>query len=259
MNLPDSSSGTACALQWKTYGVSRSEKQLLLNFILEGLVSRGCSIMMASDPGQAPFYLVFETPAGERHAVLAYAFRANSRTTNGRPPDEHRFQIKYGGELRGVLDVVVDPTALVTTIFLGIDLEKNIFVAADSLMNTPSPMSRSVEFMRLQTFPDDVCLSCGRADAQRLIGNAVPSALAEALGVAMGHQFFRSNSVGGELKLVPRRRDNLPPPWPVADVPVQYRSLIADHSAHPGTGKGNRAAARSYNPDLLTSARVLPR
>lgn len=45
-----------------------------------------------------------------------------------------------------MLEVKVDPNALVTTIFLGIDLERGIFVAADPLMNSPSPMSRSIEF-----------------------------------------------------------------------------------------------------------------
>lgn len=77
---------------------------------------------------------------------MAYAFFANSKTTQNRPRDEHRFQIKYGGNLKGVLDVAVDPNQLITTIFLGIDTERAVFVAADPLMNTPAPMSRSVEF-----------------------------------------------------------------------------------------------------------------
>jgi hypothetical protein len=146
MTTFESATGTACALEWNTYGVRRSEKQILLDFILHGLADRGCTVLTASDPGQAPFYITFETPAGERHAVLAYAFLANSRLTNERPEDEHRFQIKYGGNLKGVLEVAVDPHEVVTTIFLGIDVERKIFVAADPLMNAPSPMSRSVEF-----------------------------------------------------------------------------------------------------------------
>lgn len=146
MNFPESSSGVASALQWKTYGVSRLEKQALLNFILGGLTMRGCRIVSASDPRRAPFYIVLETPAGERHAVLAYAFRAGAKLTKKRPTNEHRFQIKYGGKLKGILEVAIDPTAVVTTIFLGIDLERQVFVAADPLMNAPSPMSSSVEF-----------------------------------------------------------------------------------------------------------------
>jgi hypothetical protein len=45
-----------------------------------------------------------------------------------------------------VLDVAVDPLGVVTTLFLGIDPERKLFVAADPLLNNPSPMSRSVEF-----------------------------------------------------------------------------------------------------------------
>jgi hypothetical protein len=42
--------------------------------------------------------------------------------------------------------VQATPHELITTIFLGIDPERGIFVAADPLMHDPSPMSRSVEF-----------------------------------------------------------------------------------------------------------------
>lgn len=134
------------ALQWKIYSVQRNEKAALLKFIVDGLGMRGCRAISASDPRNAPFYIVFETPAGERQAILAYAFRAGARVTNNRPTDEHRFQVKYGSQLKGVLEVAVDRTAVVTTIFLGIDLKRGIFVAADPLMNAPSPMSRSIEF-----------------------------------------------------------------------------------------------------------------
>lgn len=146
VKVPESAAGSAGALTWKTYSVNRSDKALLLKFIEDGLRDRGCKIVSSSDPSCAPFFVVIETPAGERQGVLAYAFNANSKVTANRPADEHRFQIKYGSELKGVLDVKVDPNALVTTIFLGIDLERGIFVAADPLMNSPSPMSRSIEF-----------------------------------------------------------------------------------------------------------------
>ena len=77
---------------------------------------------------------------------MAYAFFANSEPTRNWPNDEHRFQIKYGSRLTGVLDVALDPNSVITTIFLGIDPERQIFIAADPSMNNPSPMSRSIEF-----------------------------------------------------------------------------------------------------------------
>jgi hypothetical protein len=107
---------------------------------------RHCRILFSSQPDRAPFYIVFETPGGARHGVLAYAFLANAKVTKNRPDDEHRFQVKYGGDLKATLRVTVDPHQLITTIFLGIDPERGIFVAADPLLNTPAPMSRSIEF-----------------------------------------------------------------------------------------------------------------
>jgi hypothetical protein len=146
MRAPRSAVGKQYALTWSSYSVSRARKEPLLRFITNALEMRGCRIAYTSDPRHAPFYIVFETAAGDRHGVLAYAFWANARVILNRPPDEHRFQIKYGGDLKDVLDVAVDPHALITTIFLGIDIERGVFIAADPLMNTPAPMSRSVEF-----------------------------------------------------------------------------------------------------------------
>lgn len=146
MTIPKSAIGSAAAASWKTYSVSRKHKEPLLRFIVDALAMRDCRILHTSSSNRAPFYIVFETPLGERHGVLAYAFFANSEITNNRPVDEHRFQVKYGSELTGVLDVAIDPAALITTIFLGVDTERKVFVAADPLMNNPSPMSRSIEF-----------------------------------------------------------------------------------------------------------------
>ena len=86
--------------------------------------------------------------AGRRaaqRARLCLPCQLHSRPRTARP-DEHRFQIKYGGNLSGVIDIAVDPLGVTTTIFIGIDLERKVFVAVDPLMNNPSPMSRSVEF-----------------------------------------------------------------------------------------------------------------
>lgn len=148
MLVPDPPPLLQSALQWTAYPVRRADKERLYRFVTDGLAMRDCKVVYASDAARAPFYVVFETPGGERHGILAYPFLANTKNTKNRPDDEHRFQIKYGGDLRGILEVAIDPSALITTIFLGIDLERRIFVAADPLMNTPAPMSRSVEFKR---------------------------------------------------------------------------------------------------------------
>ncbi|MGO4833728.1 hypothetical protein AB4144_15795, partial [Rhizobiaceae sp. 2RAB30] len=146
MSRFDVHNDTLSALEWKSYSVSRSDKEPLLAFVLRALEVRDCRIVHASGASRAPFYVVFDTPAGERHGILVYAFFANARVIKNRPRDEHRFQVKYGGNLKGVLDIAVDPHNLVTTLFLGIDVAEGVFIAADPLMNTPAPMSRSIEF-----------------------------------------------------------------------------------------------------------------
>jgi hypothetical protein len=146
MSRDDVSIGDETAFSWKVYSVAARDKAPLLQLMREALETRGCTIRHMGPANRAPFHIVFDLPGGERQSVLAYAFFANAEATRNRPRDEHRFQIKYGGNLKGVLDVAVDPLGVVTTIFLGIDPVRKIFVAADPLLNNPSPMSRSVEF-----------------------------------------------------------------------------------------------------------------
>ncbi len=66
MKLPESATGMAEAFTWKTYSVSRGAKQPLLRFIVEALELRGCHVLHTSEPSLAPFYIVFETPTGDR-------------------------------------------------------------------------------------------------------------------------------------------------------------------------------------------------
>jgi hypothetical protein len=146
MTPRDSALGDAHHFSWTSYRVSPAQKSPLLRFISEALEMRGCRLVYVSEAKRAPFFIVFDLPSGERQAILAYAFFANAKATKNRPVDEHRFQVKLGSDLTGVLDVAIDQTGLVTTIFLGIDPERGVFVAADPAMNTPAPMSRSIEF-----------------------------------------------------------------------------------------------------------------
>ena len=99
------------------------------------------------------------------------------------------------------------------------------------------------ELCRIQTFPDDFEVLGTIAMAQKQIGNAVPSALAEVLARAIANQFL-----GGKLDLAPTLapspRKPVPAPEALKKVPKVFRALIGDHSAHPGTGKGHQASKR---------------
>jgi DNA (cytosine-5)-methyltransferase 1 len=82
--------------------------------------------------------------------------------------------------------------------------------------------------------------------AQRQLGNAVPSALAERLGLEIRRQLLGDARIGSDrLVLLPARRPGAPPPETVTKVPTKYRSLVGAHEAHPGTGLGYAASIRA--------------
>ena len=128
------------------YGVSPADRAPLIAFMVDGLEDAGCRIIHKPAPNTAPFVITFETPAGERAGIVAYAFLANNELTKNRPENEHRFQIKYGGDLSGIHEVWQDPYGLYTTLFLGINSEQGFFVAADPILHGPTRFSVSVEF-----------------------------------------------------------------------------------------------------------------
>lgn len=102
------------------------------------------------------------------------------------------------------------------------------------------------ELCRLQTFPEGYEVVGSLRAVQKQLGNAVPSALAEAIALEMRRQFFgESNLNAQELTLPPVKRGATPAPEPVLPVPAHYRSLAGDHEAHPGTGKGYGALRRA--------------
>lgn len=94
------------------------------------------------------------------------------------------------------------------------------------------------ELCRLQTFPDGLSFDCNRSDVQRMLGNAVPSLLAEILGYEIRRQLLGHRVARGKWKLIPPRRSNIPAPEKTKRLPQKYRALIGEHAAHPGTGKG---------------------
>lgn len=100
------------------------------------------------------------------------------------------------------------------------------------------------ELSRIQTFPDGLRLDVGRTEMQRMLGNAVPSLIAEVLAREIRRQLLDA-PIQSELALLRPRMAQTPPPARVAPVPKQYHALIGDHADHPGTGKGRQAVARA--------------
>jgi len=100
------------------------------------------------------------------------------------------------------------------------------------------------ELCRLQTFPDGLRFECGHADIQKMVGNAVPSALAETLAREVAAQFFGVRGVLRPATLIPAVQQTIPNPTRRLPVAKKFLHLVDSDSAHPGTGLGRGAIFR---------------
>ena len=81
-------------------------------------------------------------------------------------------------------------------------------------------------------------------DAHKQLGNAVPSALAELLGLEIRKQLLGESSLETRPSLIPEKRQDMPPPEKPTPVAEKYVKLVGDHEDHPGTGLGPGAVGR---------------
>lgn len=131
-----------------TYRVSAAARKPLVDFMLSALQDAGCRVLFCSDTTNAPFVITFETAAGERMGVVAYAFLATRTPTKNRPNDERSFQIKYGSKIEKhrFHNIWSDPLGLYTTLLIGIDPAAGFFVAADPAAHNPTRFFIRLEF-----------------------------------------------------------------------------------------------------------------
>jgi hypothetical protein len=109
-----------------------------------------------STANRAPVYLGVQGPNDERIGILCYPFRCNPPPIRGRAPDEHRLQIRYGGEASwfdGEHRIGLDVAGIDTTIVVGVHLEEGLLIGLDPLRYDPLPMGISIEFR--QSHVDD--------------------------------------------------------------------------------------------------------
>lgn len=104
------------------------------------------------------------------------------------------------------------------------------------------------EMCRLQTIPDRVVIQSGRTEAQRMLGNAVPSLLAETIALEIRKQVFGDSRAGFRTPtLLPVRNPNKPMRYPLRSVPKKYRKYLGSHEDHAGVGLGPGALRRQNN------------
>ncbi|MCF7996411.1 MAG: DNA cytosine methyltransferase [Chromatiaceae bacterium] len=101
------------------------------------------------------------------------------------------------------------------------------------------------EMCRIQTFPDRLHFDCGRTDVQKMIGNAVPSLLAEVLAREIRHQLLGDRTARETLKLLPPVRTPVPKPETVLPLAEKYHHLIGEHPDHPGERRSTKKSVRS--------------
>jgi DNA (cytosine-5)-methyltransferase 1 len=108
------------------------------------------------------------------------------------------------------------------------------------------------ELCRLQTIPDTYRICGSYRSARRQIGNAVPPALAEAVGRQVRHHLDGTTYMG-TASLATKLRPGCPRPDPTSEVPDRFHVLIGDHEDHPGQGLGPRAAVRHRSTAKLAA------
>lgn len=99
------------------------------------------------------------------------------------------------------------------------------------------------ELSRLQTFPKNYKFSGNRTSIQRQIGNAVPCAIGEMIGLEIRRQLLGQNVRNG-LTLIPKKRRFCPNAEKPRKVPKEYVAMKRKLRAHPGVGLGPRAKNR---------------
>lgn len=117
-------------------------------FLKRAVERGGGEVLYMSDPNRAPIYIGIQGGNDERIGMLCYPFRCNPAPIKGRPPDEHRLQIRYGGEATWDQDHPLgrDIAGVDTTIVLGVHLDMELLIGLDPLRYNPLPMGISIEF-----------------------------------------------------------------------------------------------------------------
>lgn len=101
------------------------------------------------------------------------------------------------------------------------------------------------ELSRIQTFPDDIAFNTSHQNIQRMVGNAVPSLLAEVLATEIREQLLKNPREYDSYTLLRKRQNKIPKPERVRPLDPSFEHLLGDHPEHAGVGLGPRALKRA--------------
>ncbi|MEJ5946569.1 hypothetical protein WDZ17_14825 [Pseudokineococcus basanitobsidens] len=124
-----------------------NEREDVHTFLRQAVTRSGGQVLHASDASRAPVYLGVRTTGGQRLGLLVYPFRMTRVLTSGRPSDEVRGQIRYGGEETWRSDdhaVGRDLAGVDITLMVAVDLERGVLVGLDPALYDPLPMGISM-------------------------------------------------------------------------------------------------------------------
>lgn len=105
------------------------------------------------------------------------------------------------------------------------------------------------ELSRFQTFPDDLVFATNQKNIQRMLGNAVPSLLAEILATAIREQLLDNSRKFESFTLLRPRQSKIAKPERVKPLDRTFEELLGDHPDHAGEGLGPRALSRHFAVD----------
>lgn len=120
----------------------------LREFVVSAVTASGGRLLYASEGHRAPLFIGVQSEGDATLGIMCYLFRCNPPPIAGRPTDEHRIQVRYGGE-RSWQDehpVGRDVAKVDITLVLGAHPERGVFVGLDPVLYDPLPMGISVEF-----------------------------------------------------------------------------------------------------------------
>jgi hypothetical protein len=120
----------------------------LRDFLTSAVTASGGQVLFKSEAARAPLFVAAQVEEVGAFGLMCYVFRCNPPPIKGRAADEHRVQIRYGGQDRWDVDHPVgrDEAEVDTTLVLAAHPERELFIGLDPFLYDPLPMGISVEF-----------------------------------------------------------------------------------------------------------------